>query len=135
MNNSIITSQDSRPNRPPMVEPGAESAVRDLALNPKPDAIGAQGKQIALQTLEAMPARDREALIRFYLKQQTAQEIEAAMDMTDTQFRLIKSGARKRFAELLQPRTAGLGFDPGGNPAISGLAISNRQRDPVPARA
>jgi DNA-directed RNA polymerase specialized sigma24 family protein len=117
-----------------MVERGAESPVRDLALNPKQDAVGAQGKQIALQTLDAMPARDREALIRFYLQEQTAQEIEAAMDMTDTQFRLIKSGARKRFAEL-QHRTAGLGLDPGGNPAISLPAISNRQRDPVPARA
>jgi hypothetical protein len=108
---------------------------QDLALNPEQRAVGAQGKLFALRTLEEMPARDREALIRFYLQKQTAQDIEAALDMTDAQFRLIKSDARKRFAELLQHRTGGLGFDPGGKPAISGHATSNRPCGAVPLRA
>ena len=41
------------------------------------------------------------------------------MDLTETQFRLLKSGAKKRFAELGQDRTA-------GKQAVVGTAVVSR---------
>ena len=48
--------------------------------------------------------RDREVLIRFYLKEQTAPEICRDMDLSVTQFRLIKTRAKSRFGELGKTR-------------------------------
>ena len=101
-----------------------EVAVRDLTLNPEQEAIRAQEREVALRVLKGMPARDREVLVRFYVEEQTAHEIEAAMDLTGTQFRLIKSRAKKRFAELLHNRID-------RKLVMSEHVTNNRQYDPV----
>jgi hypothetical protein len=62
----------------------------------------ARNKSFAMHILKALSPRDREVLTRFYVKGQTAQEIKEAMDLTETQFRLIKSRAKKQFAQLSQ---------------------------------
>jgi RNA polymerase sigma factor (sigma-70 family) len=59
-----------------------------------------QNTRVALKVLNSLPGRDREVLIRFYLKEQTQQEICGEMNLTETQFRLIKSRAKARFGEL-----------------------------------
>jgi RNA polymerase sigma-70 factor, ECF subfamily len=88
--------------------PSLEDVVlRDSAPSPEQAAIRTQNMDIAVRILRAMPTRDREVLNRFYVKEETAQEIRAAMDLTETQFRLIKSRAKKRFAELGRNRIAG----------------------------
>ena len=56
--------------------------------------------QIALRVLEEMPARYREALVRFYAADERPEEIQQALGITETQFRLVKSRARSRFDEL-----------------------------------
>ena len=48
----------------------------------------------------SLPKRDREVLVRFYLQEQTAEEICRDLNLTETQFRLIKSRAKARFGEL-----------------------------------
>lgn len=93
-----------RERRTPSLE---DIVLRDSGPNPEQAAICAQNRDIAVCILKAMPTRDREILSRFYVKEQTAQEIQAAMDLTETQFRLIKSRAKKRFEELGQNRIAG----------------------------
>ena len=62
-------------------------------------------KDIALRLLKAMPARDREVLIRFYSKEQSAQGIQAEMDLTESEFQQIKSRAQRRFQELVRNRS------------------------------
>jgi DNA-directed RNA polymerase specialized sigma24 family protein len=52
------------------------------------------------QILQAIPRRDREILTRFYLKEQTQEEICEEMKLTETQFRLLKSRAKSRFGAL-----------------------------------
>ena len=55
---------------------------------------------IARQVLEGLPVQQREMLIRFYLQEQRPGEIQEALGITETQFRLVKSRAKARFAEL-----------------------------------
>ncbi len=50
--------------------------------------------------LKGLTARDREILTRFFLLVQSEDEICAEMGLMETQFRLLKSRAKARFAEL-----------------------------------
>ena len=45
-------------------------------------------------------ARDREILTRFYLLNQSQEQICDEMGLNNTQFRLLKSRAKARFGEL-----------------------------------
>jgi RNA polymerase sigma-70 factor, ECF subfamily len=86
------------------IEPGM--TVRDRGLDPERMAIDRQSLDLAIRLLSSLPIRDREVLIRFYLKEQTPERICSEMDLTDTQFRLIKSRAKARYGELGQRRFA-----------------------------
>ena len=55
---------------------------------------------IAWRVLKAMPLHQREMLVRFYLQEQRPEGIQEAFGITPTQFRLIKSRAKARFADL-----------------------------------
>jgi RNA polymerase sigma factor (sigma-70 family) len=74
--------------------------VRDRRPNPERALIERQNLELALRILNGIPKRDRELLIRFYLKEQTPEEICRELGLTETQFRLIKSRAKARFGEL-----------------------------------
>ena len=50
--------------------------------------------------LSELSQRDREILTKFYLKEQTQDQICREMGLSDTQFRLLKSRAKARFGEL-----------------------------------
>ncbi len=56
-------------------------------------------KQIAMKVLQGMSAKHREVLVRFYLNEQTPDEIRREMCLTETQFRLLKSRAKACFVE------------------------------------
>ncbi len=47
-------------------------------------------------------------LIRFNVKEESEAEIRLALDLTSNQFRLIKSRAKLRYAELVQQRCSRL---------------------------
>jgi RNA polymerase sigma-70 factor, ECF subfamily len=57
---------------------------------------------IAERVLKAMPPPQRETLIRFYLKEDSAEEIQASMGLSSNQFRLIKSRAKLKYAALVR---------------------------------
>jgi DNA-directed RNA polymerase specialized sigma24 family protein len=59
-----------------------------------------------MRVLNAVPKRDREVLVRFYLKEEDPDIICREMELTETQFRLIKSRAKARFGELGRTRLA-----------------------------
>ncbi len=74
--------------------------LSDRRPDPERGAIDHEQEQLALRILNSICRRDREVLIRFYLEEQTADQICHAMNLTETQFRLIKSRAKARFGEL-----------------------------------
>ena len=74
--------------------------LSDHKPNPERGAIERQNEELAMRVLNSIGKRDREVLIRFYLDEQTPDQICKAMKLTETQFRLIKSRAKARFGEL-----------------------------------
>jgi RNA polymerase sigma factor (sigma-70 family) len=73
---------------------------------PEEAAIQAQTEDIMLGVLRSLSRRDREILTRFYLLEQSAEKICLEMELTETQFRLLKSRAKARFGEEGRRRTA-----------------------------
>jgi DNA-directed RNA polymerase specialized sigma24 family protein len=59
-----------------------------------------------MRVLNGLSPRDREVLVRFYLREQSAEEICRELGLTETQFRLIKSRAKARYGKLGQRRMA-----------------------------
>ena len=57
-------------------------------------------RTIAHRVLQSMPVQQREVLIRFYILEQLPEVIQEELGITPTQFRLIKSRAKARFADL-----------------------------------
>ncbi len=78
--------------------------LSDRRPNPEANAIEQEHQQLAMRVLHGLKKRDREVLIRFYLKEQDADGICRDLDLTATQFRLIKSRAKTRFVELAKRR-------------------------------
>ena len=74
--------------------------LSDHQPDPERRAIEKENQDVALRMLRGLPKRDREVLIRFYLQEQSAEEICRDLKLTETQFRLIKSRAKARYGEL-----------------------------------
>ena len=75
-------------------------AISDNAATPEQDVLGREKVDIMFEVLRDMSGRDRDILTRFYLYEQSQETISREMDLTPTQFRLLKSRAKARFAEL-----------------------------------
>jgi RNA polymerase sigma factor (sigma-70 family) len=74
--------------------------LSDHEPDPERRVLEKENQEVAMRMLGALPKRDREVLIRFYLQEQTAEEICRELNLTHTQFRLIKSRAKARYGEL-----------------------------------
>jgi RNA polymerase sigma-70 factor, ECF subfamily len=74
--------------------------LSDRAPDPERGAIDHEKEELAMRILKSIGKRDREVLTRFYLDEQSPDQICSAMKLTGTQFRLIKSRAKARFGEL-----------------------------------
>jgi RNA polymerase sigma-70 factor (ECF subfamily) len=79
-----------------------ESTVRlaDPEGNPEEKAMFTQRTALINRVLGELSERDREILTRFYLLEQSQDQICSEMGLTETQFRLLKSRAKARFGEL-----------------------------------
>lgn len=88
--------------------PDPAASILDKAQNPEDRYLARERQEVMRRILNGMPRRDRDVLIRFYLLEQTQEQICQEMRLTNTQFRLLKSRAKRRFTELgrrrLQPR-------------------------------
>jgi RNA polymerase sigma-70 factor, ECF subfamily len=80
------------------LEPGG--SLPDERESPEESVISQERTEIMETVLRGISRRDREILTRFYLMEQTQEEICTEMDLSDTQFRLLKSRAKARFGEL-----------------------------------
>jgi len=74
--------------------------VPDARINLEQTAYHQQRTQIVGEILGVLKPRDSELLRRFYLQEQTKEEICREMKLTPTQFRLLKSRAKSRFTAL-----------------------------------
>ena len=74
--------------------------LSDHQPDPERRAIEKENQDVAMRMLGGLPKRDREVLVRFYLQEQSAEEICRDLKLTETQFRLIKSRAKARYGEL-----------------------------------
>lgn len=85
-----------------------DSTVRiaDPRDNPEDAAIFRQRNELIQRVLEELGTRDREILTRFYLREQSQEQICAEMALSETQFRLLKSRAKARFGELGKKKLA-----------------------------
>lgn len=88
------------------VELDFQESVSDRRPDPEREAINRENLGLAMRVLQSIPKRDREVLTRFYLDEESAEEICENMDLSETQFRLIKSRAKARFGELGKRRLA-----------------------------
>jgi RNA polymerase sigma factor (sigma-70 family) len=73
--------------------------ILDRSNNAEEQMLWDEQVRVMMGTLDSMPARDRELLTRFYIKDESQEQICAEMNLTDTQFRLFKSRAKARFGE------------------------------------
>lgn len=74
--------------------------VADGRHNPEQSAATRQKIEFMRSILQKLSDRDREVLTRFYLSEQSQEQICQEMNLTETQFRLLKSRAKARFGEL-----------------------------------
>ncbi len=74
--------------------------VADRRNNPEQTAAFRQKVEFMLAILRSLSERDREILTRFYLDEQSQEQICQEMDLSETQFRLLKSRAKARFGEV-----------------------------------
>jgi RNA polymerase sigma factor (sigma-70 family) len=80
--------------------------IADGRQNPEQEAISRQKTQLMVQVLKEISLRDKEILTRFYLNGQSQEKICREMQLTETQFRLLKSRAKARFGQLGRKRLA-----------------------------
>jgi RNA polymerase sigma-70 factor (ECF subfamily) len=97
-------------DRKRQMELGASMHLGDGQHNPEQKAISRQKYEIAKSVLDGSCRRDREILTRFYLQEQSREQICLQMRLTQTQFRLLKSRAKARFARLGRRKLARRGF-------------------------
>src|SRR5579863_9319652 len=74
--------------------------VADRRRDPEQTAAFRQKVDFMLEVLRSLSKRDREILTRFYLDEQSQETICREMDLSETQFRLLKSRAKARFGEV-----------------------------------
>jgi RNA polymerase sigma-70 factor (ECF subfamily) len=74
--------------------------VADPRGNPEETAIFRERIGLIRQVLAELSDRDREILTRFYVDEESQEQICSEMGLTETQFRLLKSRAKARFGEL-----------------------------------
>lgn len=78
--------------------------LQDRGPSAEHHVIRRQYNDVALRILSSMRRPEREVLVRFYLNEQPAADICQEMQLTRTQFRLLKSRAKARFGKLCQGR-------------------------------
>jgi DNA-directed RNA polymerase specialized sigma24 family protein len=99
-----VASQIDHELREKRNAPAEVWALPDDGASPERSAIEHQYSEMARRILSGLRDRDREVLSRFYIAEESGAEICRAMDLTETQYRLIKSRAKARFVALCRRR-------------------------------
>ena len=81
-------------------------SLADWRLDPEKSAQQEQRTDAVRRLLKGVSRRDREVLRRFYVEEQSQEQICLEMRLSYNQFRLLKSRAKTRFSEMAR-RVAG----------------------------
>lgn len=73
--------------------------VADRNRTPEQQALSQEKTELMKRALGKLKPHQREVLVRFYLQEQRPEHICREMNLTETQFRLIKSRAKATFGE------------------------------------
>jgi RNA polymerase sigma-70 factor, ECF subfamily len=84
--------------------------LSDWREDPERNVIAMQRAEIARRVLNCVSRRDRDILNRFYVLEQTQEQICAEMKLSYNQFRLLKSRAKARFGEMGKRLASGAGI-------------------------
>ena len=84
--------------------------IVDRKQNPEQEAIIRQKADLMRSALKGLSKRDRDILVRFYLQEQSQEQICHEMSLTETQFRLLKSRAKAKFGEIGRKKLASNGI-------------------------
>jgi len=93
-------------NRKQITELETGRIVADFGRDPENSIMDQEEEELAYRVLKGISSRDREILIRFYLREESQEVICEKMNLTDTQFRLLKSRAKARFGQMGKRRLA-----------------------------
>lgn len=77
-----------------------ELSRADQRQDPEKDLLSLERRRIATKILHTLPEIDRQILIRFYLWGQPPEQICSDLRISHTQFRVRKSRAKERFAQM-----------------------------------
>jgi RNA polymerase sigma-70 factor (ECF subfamily) len=90
-------------------EHNAEIDLIDAGEREPPESLQAAqwAKVVKRMLTEVKPARDRELLVRFYLYEETKEQLCQSLGLSDLHFNRVIFRARERFRELLERRGLG----------------------------
>ena len=77
-----------------------DEVIPDSRRNPEQDIVFQQKIDLMKSVLRGLGDRDRAILTRFYIYEETQEQICHDLDLTGNQFRLLKSRAKARFGVL-----------------------------------
>lgn len=87
-------------NRTKMTDLDTTRIMADFGCDPENSIMDREEAGLAYRVLNGLSRRDREILIRFYLREESQEMICSKMNLSETQFRLLKSRAKARFGEM-----------------------------------
>lgn len=86
-------------------------SISDWRDNPEHAVLAQQRADIARRVLSGVSRLDRDILNRFYVLEQSQEQICLEMGLSYNQFRLLKSRAKARFGEMGKRLAAGVGIN------------------------
>lgn len=93
-------------NRRNQVELGSLFGLASPGATPEQEMVSQEQRELVRLTLTRLSEREAEILSRFYLQEQTELQIRSEMDLTHTQYRLLKWRSKARFEQLSRKHLA-----------------------------
>jgi len=88
------------------VEIGSLFGLASPCATPEQEMVSQEQRELVRLTLARLSEREAEILSRFYLKEQSEIQIRSEMDLTHTQYRLLKWRSKARFEQLSRKHAA-----------------------------
>ena len=89
-----------------LVEIGSLFGLASPAATPEQAMVSQEQRELVRLTLARLSEREAEILSRFYLQEQSEMQIRSEMDLTHTQYRLLKWRSKARFEQLSRKQLA-----------------------------
>jgi RNA polymerase sigma-70 factor (ECF subfamily) len=88
------------------VEIGSLFGLASPGATPEQEMVSQEQRELVRLTLSLLSHRESEILSRFYLQEQTEMQIRSEMDLTHTQYRLLKWRSKARFEQMSRKQMA-----------------------------